>query len=517
MTDGDMIEADDDPLAPLRQTRERFVQAFPGRCSSIALLTETIAIGQAGPVRALRHIVHQMAGLAGTIGFPGVSEVASDIEQLVIAMPTIGVDRAAMATGVRLLKEAFDRDALLPLPDWAAVPQDAAPAPATVLVVEDDPALRQMVVGWLRQAGHRPVPVESGERALEAARFERPAVILLDVELPGMDGYVVCRRLKASSDLAPIPVVFMTTRGGLDDRANGLALGADDYLQKPLDPRDLMLRVDRLLKRRLAQEPAPDAVAILTYEAFLLAAQETCESADASLALVRLPPDGADRVLETLAEVFRGVTPDRRQRSLLGRYDRTHLVALLPGLSADAVRRLMDETIGRLQAQGVGPIDVGVAWTRAGGTVIESLLADADQVLTQARAMRMTATRAAAADPETRVVLADDDPDVVRIVDAQMRHAGYRTTVVFDGVAAVEAVASQKPALLVLDLMMPKQTGFMVLRQLQAMAAPPRIIVLSGRGREEDVMRAFDFGADDYVTKPFNPQELMARVARLLR
>ncbi len=131
--------------------------------------------------------------------------------------------------------------------------------------------------------------------------------------------------------------------------------------------------------------------------------------------------------------------------------------------------------------------------------------------------MRMTATRAAAADPETRVVLADDDPDVVRIVDAQMRHAGYRTTVVFDGVAAVEAVASQKPALLVLDLMMPKQTGFMVLRQLQAMAAPPRIIVLSGRGREEDVMRAFDFGADDYVTKPFNPQELMARVARLLR
>jgi DNA-binding response OmpR family regulator len=89
--------------------------------------------------------------------------------------------------------------------------------------------------------------------------------------------------------------------------------------------------------------------------------------------------------------------------------------------------------------------------------------------------------------------------------------------VAFDGVAAVEAVKAQKPALLVLDLMMPKQTGFAVLQQIQSLPAPPRVVVLSGRGREEDVTRAFELGADDYLTKPFNPQELMARAARLLR
>lgn len=88
----------------------------------------------------------------------------------------------------------------------------------------------------------------------------------------------------------------------------------------------------------------------------------------------------------------------------------------------------------------------------------------------------------------------------------------------FDGARTLEQVQRQSPALLVLDLMMPRMTGFEVLSRIREVTeAPPKIIVLSGRGREDDVMRAFDLGADDYMVKPFNPQELMARVARLLR
>jgi two-component system, OmpR family, alkaline phosphatase synthesis response regulator PhoP len=78
-------------------------------------------------------------------------------------------------------------------------------------------------------------------------------------------------------------------------------------------------------------------------------------------------------------------------------------------------------------------------------------------------------------------------------------------------------VKTVRPAVLVLDLMMPKLTGFDVLARLREMAVRPRVIVLSARGREEDVMRAFDLGADDYMAKPFSPQELLARITRLLR
>ena len=116
------------------------------------------------------------------------------------------------------------------------------------------------------------------------------------------------------------------------------------------------------------------------------------------------------------------------------------------------------------------------------------------------------------------VVVAEDDPDVTRIVDVQLRAAGYRSVLATDGEQALAAVRQHHAQVLVLDLTLPKVNGFDVLGQLRK-ASPlwPRIIVLSGRGREQDVARAFDLGADDYVTKPFNPQELMGRIARMLK
>lgn len=115
-------------------------------------------------------------------------------------------------------------------------------------------------------------------------------------------------------------------------------------------------------------------------------------------------------------------------------------------------------------------------------------------------------------------VIAEDDPDVTRLVDAQMRAAGYTTFLAFDGKEALAAVRAHAPDVLVLDLMMPKLSGFDVLTELRDGPLPrPQIIVLSGLGREEDVLRVFELGADDYMAKPFNPQELMARIARLLK
>ncbi len=117
----------------------------------------------------------------------------------------------------------------------------------------------------------------------------------------------------------------------------------------------------------------------------------------------------------------------------------------------------------------------------------------------------------------TTILIAEDDPDVTRIVDAQLRASGYTTLVAFDGEQTLAAIQDQTPDVLVLDLMMPKLSGFEVLMQLRDAPPPrPRVIVLSARGREQDMARAFELGAHDYMTKPFDPQELTARIARLL-
>src|SRR5215210_1193770 len=118
---------------------------------------------------------------------------------------------------------------------------------ATVVVVEDDPNIADLVELYLRQEGFRVVQADTGERGIEAVRGQRPRMVILDVGLPGgMDGLEVCRRLRASGD---VPILMLTARDGEIDRVLGLELGADDYLTKPFAPRELVARVKAILRR----------------------------------------------------------------------------------------------------------------------------------------------------------------------------------------------------------------------------------------------------------------------------
>ncbi|MFD9333038.1 response regulator transcription factor [Streptomyces sp. NPDC060028] len=124
-----------------------------------------------------------------------------------------------------------------------------------VLVVEDDPTVAEVVSGYLARAGYAVEHAPDGPDALHRAAVRWPDLVLLDLMLPGMDGLEVCRRLRAT---APVPVIMLTALGDEDDRIAGLELGADDYVTKPFSPRELVLRVESVLRRSLGNRP-PDA------------------------------------------------------------------------------------------------------------------------------------------------------------------------------------------------------------------------------------------------------------------
>ncbi|MFN3334048.1 MAG: response regulator transcription factor, partial [Caldilinea sp.] len=115
----------------------------------------------------------------------------------------------------------------------------------TILVVEDDHQIRRVVQGYLERAGHRVLAVADGETGLALALAEKPALIVLDLMLPGLDGWEITRRLRQSSDpaIANVYILMLTARVEEADRIVGFTIGADDYMVKPFSPRELAARV----------------------------------------------------------------------------------------------------------------------------------------------------------------------------------------------------------------------------------------------------------------------------------
>jgi len=119
--------------------------------------------------------------------------------------------------------------------------------PGTIVVVEDDPNIADLVELYLRREGFRVIQATDGEAGLAAVARERPRLVVLDVGLPGaLDGLEVCKRLRSTSS---VPVIMLTARDGEVDRVVGLELGADDYVTKPFSPRELVARVRAILRR----------------------------------------------------------------------------------------------------------------------------------------------------------------------------------------------------------------------------------------------------------------------------
>jgi DNA-binding response OmpR family regulator len=125
----------------------------------------------------------------------------------------------------------------------------------TVLVVDDEPIVRDVIVRYLRRDGFATLEAGDGDRARELIETADPTLVVLDVMLPGIDGLELCRWIRSRSDL---PVIMLTARGEEADRIVGLELGADDYVTKPFSPRELAARVRTVLRRSTAGVTRPE-------------------------------------------------------------------------------------------------------------------------------------------------------------------------------------------------------------------------------------------------------------------
>ena len=130
---------------------------------------------------------------------------------------------------------------------------------ARVLVVDDDTTVREVVVSYLRAAGHDVLEAGDGQGALTVMRDKPAELVVLDLMMPGIDGLEVCRRLRQTGN---VPIIMLTALGTEQDRVAGLEIGADDYVTKPFSPRELVLRVESILRRTPGGPPGLPEIVI---------------------------------------------------------------------------------------------------------------------------------------------------------------------------------------------------------------------------------------------------------------
>ncbi|MEN3361116.1 MAG: hypothetical protein V7637_5098 [Mycobacteriales bacterium] len=351
-----------------------------------------------------------------------------------------------------------------------------------ILVIEDEPAAAQLLRTYLEDAGYRVTVAVDGRDGLAGARRCAPAAILLDLVLPGMDGWEVLRQLKLDSQLRDVPVVIVTV---VDEREVGLALGAVDYLVKPLD-RDTLLR--RLAWHGLlARAPAgvtPATAAALAAGAAVTpgtgGVRATGTNQAGPLGTGPVGTAGTDPARTAGASLVGATGTDRvpgADTSPVG----TASMDPVPGADTSLVGTAGTEPVrdagtslaraaGGSPVAGTGP--VGTAGTRPMGTPDAGPVGGAG------------AGWARAAGQPAAVLVIDDDPATLRLIEASLAPSGVDVVTTSSGVDALRLVQTRRFELIICDLIMPEIDGFTLIAALAGNPATRRTPVLVITGME---------------------------------
>jgi len=506
---------------------------------------------------------------------------------------------------------------------------------APILVVDDAPVNLKLMRLLLTHEGYEVRTAERAEDALQMLSHFRPELILADIQLPGMNGLEMARRVKKDPRTQTIRVVALTASVRKEDRDSAIRAGCEDYISKPIDTSALASRIRELLerpaaaqsesapavsedaglmaspgmealRRRFLEEGAAESRRLLdslgtAFDAariawhlhqwvgtaglvghpeisalarqgeealrraplelsplrvvltdLLLSFSELCDRASAPIpdyvaeatagkrvGLVGFPADLADAMCAALervkarARLFQvaddpacGAVADCDVILVHVRAETRSSAWLQPGvavpnsvnllftgeqneltgLPSEVRARAADFIVGRAEPLEV-LMRIALALSRREAAAPEPVAAAATEPPSR--------PRTAVACP--RIVFADDDNIVRSLVGTTLQNYGMSCKSADNGLAALSLIRSEQPHAVVLDVQMPVMDGFEVLAAIRAEKIPSRVILLTSLGQERDILRGFNLGADDYIKKPFNPFELVARLKRLLQ
>ena len=404
---------------------------------------------------------------------------------------------------------------------------EAAPGEARVLAVDDDPAVLRVLTFILRGAGFGVRTLDSPLEFWHTLEAVEPDLLLLDVEMPEVNGYQLCRAVRADPRWADLPVFFLTARSNPSDIIAGFEAGGDDFVVKPVAGPELLARVENRLAR--LGQPTQDPVDRDTGLATRSAAEQrlTTQLALATryddvvtVAMIRLAPTSEEPVDEHLTELSQNLHGDARPEDIVARWGKHELLVARYGDEAAETHRWLD----RFVPSGAVQISMGLATfpdDAPAGSLVERAVADLEGQESRGRP-GATPAPGAPDQVDADIVVVEDDVALGTLLTQTLDERGYNTHWIQDGAEAAELLTGEDPSLraslIILDVGLPGMDGLTLLRQLarDKITRRTRVLMLTARAAESEVVKALELGAFDHVPKPFSVSELIHRVRRAL-
>lgn len=543
-----LLLVDDDP-----------VLAYGLRLTAASLglgLEVALDVGAARHVLAGRQpevVIVEVAGVATDAVFGFMGELRARVPPIpVVVLTRAGtftdrVEAARLGGSGFFEKPVAAGDVLLAVGEVIARTRAAR---ATVLVVDDDPAVLAALGALLEAQGQRVVTLNEPLQFWETLKVASPDLVVLDVDMPELNGVEMCQVMRADQRWSGVPVVFLTVRTDAETVQAIFSAGADDYVAKPLVGAELTTRIfNRLersrLLRRMAETDLLTGVAnqptsAKAMERLLGMAERFGQPAAAAVVDVdrvrslndHFGYEAGDQVLATLGRLLLACFSGD---DTVGRWAGQEFFVGMSGMTrGDGVQRLaevLEELRGQRFSDGRGgsfavSFSAGVAQYPDDGTDVASLHHGADSALRMAKQAGRNRVLPVGwtGDEESMVdvVLVEDDAAVAGILLQGLATRGWRTRRFDDGQDAVTALegpsAKVSARVVLLDCGLPSLDGLRVLRRLAEtdVLSRTRVIMLTARDSESEVLQALDLGAFDHVAKPFSVPVLMKRVHRAM-
>ena len=416
-------------------------------------------------------------------------------------------------------------------------PEPAFPESKKVLVVEDNALNMKLVRSLLRLGGYRVLEAGDAEKGLHLAREETPDLILMDVQLPGMDGLSATRLLKADPDLLHIPVVALTSHAMQGDEARAREAHCDGYLAKPINTRTFLESIGGFITTGADGGPKPRTEPIRHQQKILIVDDEPL---NLKLLSALLPKDTYDILQARTGE-------EAMEKTIREGPDLILLDIMMPGMDGfEVTRRLKKdsrtEMIPIILVTALDDQEDKVRGLEAGADEflnkpvnkpellarIKSLLRlkqYEEQMAVRLRSAESFPLPAGAPEPLTtrkdqpRILLVEDDEKDARLIQTFLQDTPCRLERARNGEEALALIHREKVDLILLDVLLPGLDGFAVCEQLKknTRTRDIQVVLVTCLSDLESKVHGVELGADDYLIKPINNRELRARLKVLLK